>query len=186
MADGLPTPLWASLGQPSAEKPRSHPRPARPGVRLPAPRALRPRGCGSGSLGARQRPRCSQAGGRVGVWSLQSAGPPPAAPFNRAPPRLCPDAPRRATGGQRSVTREGPPLGSGRRTGLPLESGDRGVGGAGAGMLGGPLGWGRRGSAPRAGRDPRLPVRRERGAGAQGEGTQECRAGPHSRSVARG
>lgn len=84
------------------------------------------------------------------------------------------------------MTREGPPLGSGRRTGLPLVSGGRGAGGAGAGMLGGPLGWGRRGSAPRAGRDPRLPVCRERGAGAQGEGTQGCRARPHSRSAARG
>lgn len=95
------------------------PSPAPPGARLPVWRALRPRGSGRGALGAQQRPRCSQAGSRVGVWSLQSAGPPPAVPFNCAPPRLYPDAPGRAAGGQRSVTRAGPPRGLGRRTGLP-------------------------------------------------------------------
>lgn len=163
------------------------PSPAPPGARLPVWLALRPRGSGRGALGAQQRPRCSQAGSRVGVWSLQSAGPPPAVPFNCAPPRLCPDAPGRAAGGQRSVTRAGPPRGLGRRTGLPRGPEER-ERGCWAGL------WVGDAREALQGQDATLAFRSVGGAGlkpkAQGHRgagrALGCRAGPRSGSAGRG
>lgn len=101
----LPTPLWASREEGAgALLLRGHPAPA-------------PLTC-VGALRTQRRPRCDRASGRPAVSAAAVSRAPTSAPFNRAPPRLCPDAPgrteRRACGGQ-----HGPAPGSGRRTGLP-------------------------------------------------------------------